>query len=163
MIKAGKQYVVGGREFPISDHGGGAILGLSLIQRVLWAHDGILEKTELVNAVLTHFNHDIDAIVAWSKTARPCDYGQFSPQIFDFAEKGDFIAKELLQETANYVEMWLSALQKKGANKICLMGGIGKRITPWLSHSSQALLASPQGDAMTGALQMAKTSGHNLY
>ncbi len=39
-----EQHVVGGREFPISDQGGGAVMGLRLVQQVLLAEDGIREK-----------------------------------------------------------------------------------------------------------------------
>lgn len=85
FAKGGKQYVVGGREFPISDQGSGAVMGLRLIQQVLLAQDGIRPHTPLCDVVMNHFNHDIDSIVAWSKTALPRDYGQFSPQIFSHA------------------------------------------------------------------------------
>ena len=37
LIKDGEQHIVGGREFPISDQGGGAVTGLRLIQHVLLA------------------------------------------------------------------------------------------------------------------------------
>ena len=44
LLKDGEQHVVGGREFPISDQGGGAVMGLRLIQQVLLAEDGIRPK-----------------------------------------------------------------------------------------------------------------------
>ena len=78
----GEQHVVGGREFPISDQGGGAVMGLRLVQQVLLADDGIIDKTPLCTHVMAHFNHDVDQVVEWSKTALPRDYGQFSPAIF---------------------------------------------------------------------------------
>ena len=163
LIKNGQQTMIGGREFPISDHGGGAIMGLSLIQKTLWAHDNFIEKTALTDAVLAHFHNNLDNIVAWSKTAKPCDYGQFSRQIFYFAKKNDAIAHQLLNETATYIEMGLTELHQQGADKICLMGGIGERILPWLSQQAKNNLVSSQGDAMDGALQIAQTFGHNLY
>ncbi len=57
-------------------------MGLHLIQQVLLSVDDIVPHTPLVQHVMSHFGHDVDAIVSWSKTARPCDYGQFSPAIF---------------------------------------------------------------------------------
>ncbi|WP_036831796.1 BadF/BadG/BcrA/BcrD ATPase family protein, partial [Photobacterium sanctipauli] len=109
FLDSGKQHVVGGREFPISDQGGGAIMGLRLIQQVLLAADGIVKMTPLAEHVLEHFNQDIDAIVRWSKTARPCDYGQFSPAIFAHANHGDALSIELLNQTATDVEMGMQA------------------------------------------------------
>ncbi|KOO12243.1 N-acetylglucosamine kinase, partial [Vibrio xuii] len=55
----GEQHVVGGREFPISDQGGGAVMGLRLVQQVLLAEDGIIDKTPLCTHVMAHFNHDV--------------------------------------------------------------------------------------------------------
>ena len=164
-IHNGTQHIVGGREFPISDQGGGAIMGLRLIQYVLLAVDDIEPKTAIVTHVLTHFHHDIDAIVHWSKTARPCDYGQFSPAIFECAQHGDVIAQRLLQQTAHDISMWMNALIKKGAKEICLMGSIAERIHSFLPEHLQQRIAMPQGDAMDGALNMAKTQSqlHNLY
>ncbi|CAH0532574.1 Glucosamine kinase GspK [Vibrio stylophorae] len=158
-----QQHIVGGREFPISDQGGGAVMGLRLIQQVLLAADEIIEKTPLAEHVLSHFDHDIDAIVDWSKTAIPRDYGQFSPAIFAHAAQGDALAIAMLKQTAADVEMWLGALRHRGAQKVALMGSIGERIVPWLSPFDQACLVEPQADAMAGAILMAQGSGHNLY
>lgn len=162
FLHQGQQIVVGGREFPISDQGGGAIMGLRLIQQVLLSVDGIVAQTPLAKEILAHFDQDIDAIVSWSKTARPCDYGQFSPQIFAYANQGDSLGISLLNQTAADIEMWMQALINKGANKICLMGSIAERIQPWLVPPMQQHIAKPQGDAMDGAIAMAQ-GNHNLY
>lgn len=162
LLRDNQQQVIGGREFPISDQGGGAVMGLRLIQQVLLSVDEIVPHTPLTQQVMNHFNHDVDAIVSWSKTARPCDYGQFSPAIFSRAADGDSLAVDLLKQTANDIEMLLSALTKRGAEKICLMGSIGEHIQPWLAPPLRARLALPQGDAMDGAITMAKGC-HNLY
>ncbi|WP_318515948.1 N-acetylglucosamine kinase [Photobacterium leiognathi] len=162
LLKEGQQHVVGGREFPISDQGGGAVMGLRLIQQVLLSVDGIVEQTPLARSVLEYFNHDVDSIVSWSKTARPCDYGQFSPSIFAHAAQGDKLAVEMLLQTAADIEMWMNALIQRGADKICLMGSIAERIHAWLIPPLQQRIATPQGDAMDGAIAMAR-SNHNLY
>ncbi|RYU65051.1 N-acetylglucosamine kinase [Aliivibrio finisterrensis] len=162
-IQDGQQHVVGGREFPISDQGGGAIMGLRLIQYTLLASDEIKPATALTEHVLAHFNHDIDSIVDWSKTARPCDYGQFSPAIFSFALQGDDLAIEMLQQTAADIEMFLTALNKRGATKIALMGSIGERIIEWLSPSIRQYLVQPQFDAIEGGIMMAGKTEHNLF
>nr|WP_064605902.1 N-acetylglucosamine kinase [Photobacterium sp. J15] len=163
LLKDNRQHVIGGREFPISDQGSGAVMGLRLIQQVLLSVDEIVPHTPLAQHVMAHFDHDVDAIVTWSKTARPCDYGQFSPAIFAHAAQGDSLAVELLKQTAADIEMWLSALIQRGAEQICLMGSIGERIRPWLTPPLQAKLAEPQGDAMDGAIAMAQTGNHNLF
>ncbi len=162
-LAQGQQHVVGGREFPISDQGGGAVMGLRLIQQVLLAEDGIRAKTPLAQHVLDHFNNDIDAIVDWSKTAIPKDYGMFSPAIFEHAYQGDELAKEMLNQTAADLEMFLVALNRKGAKRICLMGSIAERLKAWLSPPVQEWIVEPQFDAIEGALMFASKPEHNLY
>ena len=163
LLKDGEQHVVGGREFPISDQGGGAVMGLRLIQQVLLAEDGIRPKTALCRHVISHFDNDIDNIVEWSKTAIPKDYGQFSPAIFQLAHEGDDLAIDMLKQTAADIEMFVTALHRKGANQICLMGSIAERILPWLSPPVQQWIVQPQFDAIEGALMFAGKPEHNLY
>lgn len=163
FLSQGEQHVVGGREFPISDQGGGAVMGLRLIQQVLLAEDGIRPKTRLCTAVMAHFSDDVDNIVEWSKTAIPKDYGMFSPEIFKFALANDELAISMLKQTADDIEMFLIALHKKGANRICLMGSIAERIKPWLSPIAQAWIVNPQFDAIEGALMFSGKPEHNLY
>ncbi|RTZ15015.1 N-acetylglucosamine kinase [Vibrio aquaticus] len=162
-LASGTQHVVGGREFPISDQGGGAVMGLNLIQQVLLAQDEIIEKTPLSEHVMSHFNNDIDRIVEWSKTALPRDYGQFSPAIFQHAAQGDALAIKMLKQTAADIEMFLVALNRKGASRICLMGSIAERIKAWLSPPVQTWIVEPQFDAIEGALMFAGKPEHNLY
>ncbi|HFQ5440280.1 TPA: BadF/BadG/BcrA/BcrD ATPase family protein [Vibrio vulnificus] len=163
FLKGTTQHVVGGREFPISDQGGGAVMGLRLVQQVLLAQDRIRENTPLCEHVMAHFHHDVDAIVEWSKTALPRDYGQFSPAIFQHAEQGDALAIEMLKQTAQDIEMFLIALNKRGATRICLMGSIAERIVKWLSPPVQQWIVEAQYDAIEGALMFAGKSEHNLY
>ena len=163
LLKDGEQHVVGGREFPISDQGGGAVMGLRLIQQVLLAEDGIRPKTSLCQHVMNYFDNDVDNIVEWSKTAIPKDYGQFSPVIFQLANEGDELAIEMLKQTAADIEMFINALHRKGANQVCLMGSIAERILPWLSPVVQQWIVQPQFDAIEGALMFAGKPEHNLY
>lgn len=163
LLKSGQQYVVGGREFPISDQGSGAMMGLSLIQKVILIQDGIHPRTRLSEHVMDHFDNDIDQIVEWSKSALPRDYGQFSPAIFSHAQQNDPLAIELLKQTASDIEMFLNALNRNGAERICLMGSIAERILNWLSPPVQQWIVSPQFDAIEGALMFAGKPEHNLY
>ena len=158
-----KQYVVGGHEFPISDQGSGAIMGLKLLQQVLLAADDMRAKTPLCQQIFQHFNHDISEVVTWSKNALPRDYAQFCPLIFDHAHQNDPLAIWLLKETARDIEMLIQALVKKGAERVCLMGGIAERIGDWLTPSTHKWLVTPEYDALEGALMFAGKPEHNLF
>ena len=163
LLNNGEQFVVGGREFPISDQGGGAVMGLRLIQQVLLAEDGIRKKTALCEHVMTHFNHDVDAIVEWSKTAIPAEYGQFSKKIFELAYQGDGLANELLRQTAADLDMYIRALINKGAQRVCLMGSIAERLHEWLGADVKRWIVEPEFDAIEGAIMFAGKPEHNLY
>ena len=163
LIKDNVEHVVGGLGFPISDHGSGAITGLRLIEHALLARDGIKERSPLVDHVLDHFNNDVDEIIGWSKTARPTDYGQFSREIFKHAKQGDLVAIELLDRCANDINFLLIALNKRGAERIALLGSIGERIVDRLDPAVTPWLVPAEGDAMDGALLMANKPEHNLY
>ncbi len=162
-LKGLQQHVVGGREFPISDQGSGAVMGLRLIQQVLLAEDNIRDKTPLAQHIMAHFENDVDNVVAWSKQALPRDYGQFSPAIFQYAQQGDTLAIEMLKQTAADIELFLMALNKRGATRICLMGSIAERILHWLSPPVQKWIVKPQFDAIEGAIMFAGKPEHNLY
>ncbi|MCG3729996.1 N-acetylglucosamine kinase [Vibrio cincinnatiensis] len=163
FIHQGQQHVVGGREFPISDQGSGAAMGLHLIQQLVLIYDGIRPATALSDAIFAHFSDDIDRVVSWSKNALPRDYGQFCPQVFLFAEQGDSLAIELLKKTARDMEMFIFALRAKGATQFCLMGSIAERIVDWLSPPVQQWIVPAQFDAIEGALMFAGKPEHNLY
>lgn len=163
LIRQDKIYRVGGREFPVSDHGSGAIMGLNLIREVLLATDGIGEQTRLYHQIMDEFSCDADQIVSWSKTALPRDYARFAPLVFSCAGQKDSLAIRLLEQTAAEIEMLMTALNRQGADRICLMGGIAERIFPWLSVPAQQWVVSPLSDAIEGALMFAGKPEHNLF
>ena len=108
------------------------MMGLRLIQEVLLAVDGMKPFTPLATHVMATFDNSVDQVVEWSKTARPCDYGQFSPVVFEFAENRDPLAVDMLKQTATDVEMLFNGLLQKGAEEVAMMGSIGERIVDWL-------------------------------
>ena len=163
FLQDGVEHVVGGKEFPISDHGSGAMMGLRLIQEVLLAVDGMKPFTPLATHVMATFDNSVDQVVEWSKTARPCDYGQFSPVVFEFAENRDPLAVDMLKQTAADVEMLFNGLLQKGAEEVAMMGSIGERIIGWLPPVLKQHIILPKGDAMDGALIMARSPDHNLF
>ncbi|WP_119395337.1 BadF/BadG/BcrA/BcrD ATPase family protein [Salinibius halmophilus] len=147
---------VGGHEFPISDHGGGATLGLEVVRHTLLAAEDIIPASQLSEQVMAHFDHDIEAVVRFSKTARPTDYGQFARPCFDLADAGDPLAKTLIERHLADCEMLLNALIRRGATQIALMGSIGQRVASMLPASLQPYFVQPKFDAQHGGILMAK-------
>ncbi len=157
-IVGGRPHRVGGLGFPISDHGSGAWLGLTAIRRALLAADGVEPRTALSAAILERFDDDTDTAVAWQSGALPRDYASFAPLVVDHAAKKDGLAVELMRATAADAEMQARALLETGAARLALMGGLAPHILPWLPKDLRKAIVEPAGDALDGAILLARQS-----
>ncbi len=157
-IVDGTPHRVAGLGFPISDYGSGAWLGLSAIRRALLAHDGVKPGSALAEAIMTRFEDDTDAAVLWQSTALPRDYAALAPLVIEHAAKGDRLAVELMQASAADAAMLADALLAKGTARLALMGGLAPHILPWLPKRLQETVVEPAGDALDGAILLARQS-----
>jgi glucosamine kinase len=153
----GEAFSVGGYGFPISDEGSGADLGLRAIRRSLWAKDGRTPHSALTAAVMDHFNGSAGEIVYWMDRATPTDYGAFARLVMDHAAEGDPVAEPIVQEAAVRIDRLIRVLLERGAPACCLMGGLAERMRPWLAAGVRERLREPLGDALDGALLLART------
>jgi glucosamine kinase len=154
IYQDGQLRTCSGRGFPISDLGSGAWLGLRALQQALLCHDGILPPSLLAVRLLDHFKRDQAEVVRWAAKAIPADYGRFTPWVFDAASDGDELACQLLDETCGQLQTLLEGMQQLGAHRIALLGGVGTRLAPRLSHLN---LVSPTADALEGAILFAQS------
>lgn len=152
----GRRLNVGGWGFHVSDDGSGAQMGREAIRRALWALEGMLPEGALSDAVLAPFERSPERIVAFADRAQPADYGKLAPLVLEHAARGDAMALGLLADTIGHVTRIAERLLDSGAPSICLMGGLAAPLTPHLPATIRARLAAPQGDAMDGALLMAR-------
>lgn len=149
-------FTIGGYGFPVSDEGSGAELGLRAIRRALWARDGRIEHSALTREVLDHFHGSAGEIVDWTASATPADYGAFAPMVLDHAYAGDAIAELIVQGSARRIDEIVRTLFDLGAPHCCLMGGVADRIADWLAVSIRKRLRTPLGDALDGAILLAR-------
>lgn len=147
---------LGGYGFPVSDEGSGAELGLRAIRRALWARDGRIQNSAMTKDVLDRFHGSSGEIVDWTARATPADYAAFAPLVLDHAIAGDEIAELIVQESARRIDSMIRTLFELGAPHCCLMGGVAARIRDWLAASIRARLREPLGDALDGAILLAK-------
>jgi glucosamine kinase len=84
--------------------------------------------------------------------------GAFAPRIFEFAARGDPAAVELMQAAAFHVDALASRLVAVGAERIALVGGCASFVKQWLGESTGAHLVEPLGDALQGALHIARSA-----
>jgi glucosamine kinase len=155
-----RSYRVGGWGFPVSDEGGGAWLGCEAVRRTLWAHDGRAGCTPLLRDVAAEFASDPHAIVRWMGGAKPRDFARLAPFVVEHAKSGDPVAAEIMRLAAGHIDAIAARVSDHGAARLSLMGGLARAIAPWLGEDTRARLVPRRGDALDGALRIARsTSG----
>jgi glucosamine kinase len=146
---------IGGWGFTIGDHGSGARIGHALLQESLLAYDGIHEASPVTDSVLSEFNNDPRDVVDFARLAKPGEFGRYAPRIFDYAGRDDPAATRLLKAAAVTVDEALDVVVARGAQKICLLGGLASLYRPWLAERHQPLFVEAEADALTGAVALA--------
>ena len=149
-------YTIGGYGFPVSDEGSGADLGLRAIRNALWARDGRLPHSAMTERVLEWFGGSAGEIVDWTARATPTDYAAFAPLVMDHAAAGDPVAEPIVQAAALRLDRLIRVLLDRGAPSCCLLGGVSGPIRPWLAASIRERLSEPLGDALNGAILLAR-------
>ncbi|MDY4374734.1 BadF/BadG/BcrA/BcrD ATPase family protein [Pectobacterium carotovorum] len=150
----------GGHEFPISDQGSGARLGLAALQHTYDVLQGWCAPSALSQRIDDFFSasvaptqaaNTLDALQTFSQQAKPGDYAQFARHVFDCAQQNDTVSHALLAQTASEIGLLLAAVARHTPPRLSLMGSIGLHIRPWLADEWQSQLAAPMGDALDGA------------
>lgn len=152
---AGQLQTFGGWGFMLSDQGSGADLGRESLRRTLYARDGIIQRTPFTDAVWARFDGSMDKLHRFAEAAKPRDYGALTPLLFEFAERGDPIARFIVERGQTGITLVLDHLIKLGAKRICMMGGLGKAYQAYLPQRYNAYFVTPRHDALDGAILLA--------
>lgn len=152
---------VGGYGFPISDEGSGADLGLHAVRMALRAYDERAAVTSLTHDVMARFHNDPFEAVVWMDQATATDYATFAPLVMRHADTGDAAARRIVREAAEQIDDLVRRLAEMGALRIALLGGLASSIQPWLAPDVQRRLVPIEGDAVDGALHLARRAVAN--
>lgn len=155
-IVGGREIRVGGYGFPISDEGSGADLGLHAIRLALRAHDERAVGTRLTRDVMARFHDDPFEAVAWMDRATATDYATFAPLVMRHADAGDSVARRIIRDAAEQIDELVRRLSEYGASRVALLGGLASSMQPWLAPDVQRRLVPVEGDAVDGALHLAR-------
>ncbi|MDQ0394592.1 BadF/BadG/BcrA/BcrD ATPase family protein [Labrys monachus] len=154
-LVGGSSTTVGGWGFALSDDASGAILGRAALRAALLSFDALAPSSDLTRTILAGFGDDPAQAVLWARTATPRDYGNFAPLVFERAGR-DGVADALIAEAARSVAAMLDRLVFLGAPRIALMGGLAAPYRPFLPALYDDVLVEAEGDAMDGALMLAR-------
>jgi glucosamine kinase len=152
----GRHVQVGGYGFPISDRGSGADLGLEALRLALRAHDGVVTATPMTDEILARFAGEPQRMTAWMDRATATGYATFAEVVVRHSHAGELGARELLQGAVMHIDALVRALHVRGVAKVALLGGLTAVYEPLLSAESRGRLVPPQGDAIDGALLLAR-------
>jgi glucosamine kinase len=152
----GRMVRIGGYGFPISDEGSGADLGLQAIRLALRAHDGRIVPTDLTRQVMARFGDDPLDVCDWMDRATATDYATLAPLVIQCANHGDPVGLSIVQRAADLIGGIVQRLVEKGAPCVALSGGLAPSFEPWLASNVRSLLSPLQGDALAGALTLAR-------
>ena len=158
----GREYRVGGWGWPVSDEGSGAWLGCEALRRTLWAHDGRIPWTDLLSCLFKKFRSNPHAIVRWMTSALPRDFATFAPAIVEHASANDPAAVELLRLAGRHIDTLAHRLVAFGVDRLSLTGSLATAIEPWLEDTTRHRLVVPVGDAVDGALRLARAAAESV-
>lgn len=154
--KDGAFVSLGGWGFALSDQGSGADIGRAALRAALLAYDGIGPADALTEAVLGHFGHRPDAMVAFAQDGLPRDFGNFAPLVLDHADNGEPVASAIVEDAIGHIATAINRLHAMGAPAVALLGGLAARYRPCLTGRVAPPIVEPQADALTGALALAR-------
>ena len=69
---------------------------------------------------------------------------------------GDPLANRIMREAGADAGLLVRAMEAKGAGCVALIGGVARVIETWLPEDVKHLLVTPAGDALDGALLLAR-------
>ena len=94
---------------------------------------------------------DESAAEAWAR-----EWAALAPMVFDHADLGDPVAVSVVAAAEADIEALIGRLTAEGIGRIALMGGLAPSYRRRLSSRFAGLLVEPAGDALDGALGLAR-------
>lgn len=153
---SGNNRHIGGWGYQLGDECGGAWLGRKLLQTVLYVHDGLLPPSDLTRAVFERFSRTPNRIVRFAQKATPGEMAGFAPEIAKGYEKGDPVAREIMSASVRLLCERLDAVDALSAPPLYLVGGLAGVYLPLLPERYKQLYQPAKGDALAGALSLAR-------
>jgi glucosamine kinase len=88
----------------------------------------------------------------------PAEYASVIPLFFEFYDKGDPVADQMMDLQMSYVDNYVGWFKARGARKMAVVGGFADRLFPLLRKRYGEFMAERRGEPLDGALILAKQS-----
>ena len=154
----GRHYRVGGWGLPVSDEGSGAWLGREALRRCCGRMTAAFAWTDLLRVLFEQFQTIRTPSCAGHPRRQSRDFGSLAPRVVEHAESGDAGRDRAHAAAPPPISTHSAArLIGLGTYRLALVGGLAafhaavafaRDVTPYL--------VAPAGDALDGALQLAR-------
>ena len=177
-VVGGERFQCGGWGFQIGDQMSGAIIGRELVRYAVEASDGLVESSPLTDAVRIALGGDNQAVMSWSFAVdldvkiisrdgsegcddaligrAPGEFGKLVPLLMEHYDRGDLVARKLMDIQLGYVDAYVKWFQARNAKVLAVVGGFGQRIFPILHQRYGDYVAMPLYEPLHGAVILAK-------
>ncbi|MFT7559799.1 MAG: glucosamine kinase [Flavobacteriales bacterium] len=157
----GQSLTIGGHGFLCGDKGSGAWLGIKAVQAVLLSSDELGPDT-LLNGLLTdQLQAQGLMIVDRLAGAKSSDYAKLAPLVFQALDKGDGVAKAIVQEGADYLSNIAKKLWATHPPRMSFIGGVAPRMLESMDSDIVGRMSPPVSQPEYGAVLFAR-SKHKL-
>lgn len=154
-ISKTKSVVLGGYGHKLGDQASGAWIGQQAVQVSLLTLDGLLKPNALTQAICNTSQISTPAELSqYWHNATPAQFSALADIVFSCAQQQDEQATLIIKQAAQYIEQLFSQLLKTQTGPSCMVGGISKRIAPWLNQSVKAQLSEAKAEPVYGALSL---------
>jgi len=153
--RGGHIETIGGWGFRLGDQASGAWMGRALCERALLAHDGLAERSPLLEAVLAEHGGPA-GLVAFGQGAAPADFARYAPRLLEAAEAGDAAASAIVATAETDVARAIDRLMREGPLPVCFLGGLGAVFAERLAGRYPGRIRTPRGSGLDGALLLAR-------
>jgi len=152
-----KALIVGAHGFPHGDKASGAWFGLQAAKQVLLSLDGLVEQTLMTEKLLSLTQCPNDVALVEAIANKPATfYAKFANLVFDAAEEGDDIAKDIINEGCAYIATVAKKLNQQHPKRMSMIGGLTTRLVKWLPTEITDQLSEPLSPPEVGAVLFAK-------
>lgn len=152
-----QQFLFSAQGFPLGDRGSGAWFGWQAVCATLDSLDGLIEETELTKSICRTLgvvsNTDlISCCIGYKAT----DYARLAPQVLNYQQSGDPAALDITRRGLEYIQALLVRLQRTGAPRIAMIGGLAGVLIDLLPQNLQQQLSPVLGPPEVGAVALAR-------
>lgn len=152
----GEKSAIGGYGFLMADQCSGSWMGHQAVQAALLDVDHLGEKTSLTQMLEDKIGGSGCELANVLVGASPKDFGAIAPLVFLAAKKQDFVAKQILNQSREFISRVINLLAKTKPSRISLVGGIAQQLQTSFNRDISEMLSQPLQSPEQGAIHFAK-------